>query len=239
MDAVQNIISRRLVVSDVHGCSKTLKAMIENIIGLTKCDHLYFLGDYIDRGPDSAGVLDYIMQLINSGYNIYPLRGNHEENLLKAREEYDKETFIHFVVKISKSPGLLDENNELKKQYADFISTLPYYYVLPDFIIVHAGINFATPDPLSDIVSLLELRRTEPDINWLDGKRIITGHQVHPLNEIKQAVEERRTVIPLDGGCYYTKPHKIFDYTQTGHLCCLNLDSFELITQKNIEDSVC
>lgn len=227
---------RRLVISDIHGCSRTLRALVEEKVNLTKKDHLYLLGDYIDRGPDSAGVLDYIISLIKTGYSIFPVRGNHEENLIKAKAEYDRDTFIHFVVKISKSANLLDENMELKKEFEAFISNLPYYYLTDGFVIVHAGLRFGIPNPFHDITAMLELRKTEPDEKWLQGRRVIHGHQVYPLNEIKQAVDERRSVIPLDGGCYYTKPHKIYDHTQTGHLCCMNLDTFDLIIQKNIEE---
>jgi serine/threonine protein phosphatase 1 len=235
VEIMPNGKGRRLVISDIHGCSRTLKELVENRLNITNEDHLFFLGDYIDRGPDSSGVIDYVLDLINQGLNIYPLRGNHEENLINALNEYDKNTFIHFITKINKSPDLLDENGSLKKEYLNFISPLPYYYELSDFIIVHAGINFKAEIPFEDRIAMLELRRTEPDFSILNGKNIVHGHQVTPLPEIEKAVSERQTVIPLDNGCYYTKPHKIYDHTQTGHLCCLNLDTWELITQKNIE----
>ena len=51
----------RWVVPDIHGCLKTLKTLLETRINLTRLDLVYFLGDYIDRGPDSKGIIDYIM----------------------------------------------------------------------------------------------------------------------------------------------------------------------------------
>ena len=63
----------RWVIPDIHGCSKTLKCLIENNINLSKEDSVYFLGDYIDRGYDSKGVIDYIMSLQDSGYDIHCL----------------------------------------------------------------------------------------------------------------------------------------------------------------------
>lgn len=226
---------RRLVVSDIHGCSKTLRVLIEDRVGLNKADHLYFLGDYIDRGPDSSGVLDYVIDLIRNGYYVFPLRGNHEQNLLEAINDYDKETLAHYVRKISKSPDLLNENGEVKLQYVEFFSNLDYYYSLNDFIIVHAGLNFSSERPYDDKVSMLELRSSTIDSSKLNGKKLVHGHQVTPLNEIRKALDEKKSVIPLDNGCFYTKPHKIYDHTQTGNLCCLNLDTFELTVQKNIE----
>ncbi len=228
---------RRLVISDIHGCLKTLRVLVEKKIQLLKDDHLYLLGDYIDRGPNSSGVLDYIMTLIDSGYKIFPLRGNHEENLIKAVNEYDTKTLSYFVAKINKSPDLLDDNKKVKDKYIHFIKSLKYYYETNGYKIVHAGINFGASNPLDDKISMLELRKTTPDQSFLKGKRIVHGHQVTYLKEIIEAVNNQRTIIPLDNGCCYTKPHKVYDYTQTGHLCCLNLDSFDLTIQKKIEDN--
>jgi serine/threonine protein phosphatase 1 len=180
--------------------------------------------------------MDYIIGLIESGYRVFPLRGNHEETLLEAFEEYDSHTFALFVGRINKSPDLLNDDRTIKSQYLSFISKLEYFYETDDFILIHAGINFASDNPFADQVSMLELRHTEPDHSILKGKRIVHGHQVIPLNEIEAAVMRKATVIPLDNGCFYNKPHRAFDFNQTGHLCCLNLDTFELTVQKNIEN---
>jgi serine/threonine protein phosphatase 1 len=226
---------RRLVIADVHGCFRTLRVLVEERIHLNKDDNLFFLGDYIDRGPDSSGVINYIMGLIKGGYKIFPLRGNHEQNVLDAINEYDADTLAYYVGKISKSPDLLNENRTVKAHFVDFFSSLEIYYDLDDFIIVHAGLNLSLDNPFEDKVSMLELRNTLPDLTKLNGRRIVHGHQVTPLDEIKKAVNERQRLIPLDNGCFYTKAHKIYDHTQTGNLCCVNLDTFELIVQKNIE----
>lgn len=71
--------SRRLVIPDVHGCPKTLASFIDTI-RLQKSDYLFFLGDYIDKGSDSKGVLDIIIDLKKQGFNVFPLRGNHEDD---------------------------------------------------------------------------------------------------------------------------------------------------------------
>jgi serine/threonine protein phosphatase 1 len=227
---------RRLVISDIHGCAKTLMALVESKVQLTKDDHLYLLGDYIDRGPNSSGVIDYLINLTNNGYNIFPIRGNHEQNLLNAINEYDTETLVHFVRIINNSGDLLDENNTIKQRYIDFFTSLKFYYDLGDFIIVHAGINFSSPNPLSDTLAMLELRNTVPNHKLLNGRAIVHGHQVTHLNDIFSAIERKSTLLPLDNGCSYTKPHKIYDYKQLGNLCCLNLDTYELYLQRNIDE---
>jgi len=227
--------SKRYVIADIHGCYKTLRYLVEEMISPSKSDYLFFLGDYIDRGPNSSGVIDYVIDLIDNGYKVFPLRGNHEENLLKAYEEYDSDTFSFFVKKINKSVSLLDKNNKLKEKYYNFFSHLEYYYELDDFIIVHAGINFNAAKPFEDYTSMLELRVTLPDKKIINNKKIVVGHQVTYLNDIIKNIENRNTILPIDNGCFYTKPHKIYDINQTGHLCCLELNSFKLIYSKNIE----
>ena len=61
-------------IGDVHGCVLTLEALIEEI-DPTETDHLVFIGDYIDRGPDSKGVIDALLQL-RDRFRCTFLRGN-------------------------------------------------------------------------------------------------------------------------------------------------------------------
>ena len=58
---------RTWVIPDVHGCLLTLRMLVEDLIGLRKDDSLIFLGDVIDRGPSSKGVIDYIIKLKEDG----------------------------------------------------------------------------------------------------------------------------------------------------------------------------
>lgn len=228
---------RRWVIGDIHGCAKTLIALIENGIKLTKSDQLFFIGDYIDRGSDSSGVLDYIIKLIDDDFHVFALRGNHEENILKAFAEYDSPTFVHYVQRINKSKNLIDNSFGIKAKYLDFFNSLPYYYELDDFYLVHAGIDFSKEKPFEDTASLLNLRFESDkfDISKLQGKRMVYGHQPTEIQIIRNAVEQKAQIIPIDNGCVYTKKHKVYDYTKLGNLCALNLDSFELIAQTNID----
>ena len=75
---------RTIAIGDIHGCSKALAALVE-AIRPTQQDTLIFLGDYIDRGPDSRGVLEQVIALAGR-CSVVPLRGNHEELLLAALE---------------------------------------------------------------------------------------------------------------------------------------------------------
>ncbi|MFT5168289.1 MAG: serine/threonine protein phosphatase 1, partial [Saprospiraceae bacterium] len=63
---------KQYAISDIHGCAKTFKALLEQI-SFSKEDVLYLLGDYVDRGPDSKGVIDHIWQLQSEGYTVFCL----------------------------------------------------------------------------------------------------------------------------------------------------------------------
>lgn len=222
------------MISDIHGCNKTLKALVENKIQLTKDDYLFLLGDYIDKGVDSAGVLDYILYLKENGYPIFPLMGNHELNLLEASQEYNERMFRLFL-KINKCKGIVDEQSKIKPIYLEFLKSLPYYYELEDYHLVHAGFDFRKEKPFENYKAMLEIRRFEVNVELLQGKKIVHGHTPTNLTDIQESLRTDAPVIPLDNGGVYTKPHKILDYKQLGNLCSLNLDSLELIFQKNIE----
>src|SRR4051812_11124030 len=73
---------RTIAIGDIHGCSLALKAVIDAIDPVPD-DVLVLLGDYIDRGPDSRGVLEQIIDL-RLRCTVVPLMGNHEEMLLAS-----------------------------------------------------------------------------------------------------------------------------------------------------------
>ena len=227
-------MSRRLVISDIHGCSKTLLALLKKI-KLSKEDDLYFLGDYIDRGPDSSGVLDIVIDLKKEGYKIFPLLGNHEQQALKAESDYDKKSFYFYISRINKSDDLLNKKRKIKKRYRKFMQNLPLYYELDDFFIVHAGFDFSKEKPFEDKDSMLNIRSFKYDKEKAKGKTIIFGHDPTDYDKILKKIKKRKKKIPLDNGCVYNKAHKIYDFHKLRKLCCFNLDTYELICQENIE----
>lgn len=74
---------RTLAIGDIHGCRRSLEALAE-IVGFTESDTVVTLGDYVDRGPDSKGVIDFLIDLGNRSTLIH-LRGNHEIMMAQAR----------------------------------------------------------------------------------------------------------------------------------------------------------
>jgi serine/threonine protein phosphatase 1 len=226
---------RRWVIPDIHGCRQTFQYLLENKIQLQKTDQLFLLGDYVDRGLDSGGVLDIILSLQDGGYQVFPLRGNHEQMLLDSYCEYETKFFLRYL-KFEKCFNIADEAGEIYPQYLDFLNNLPYYYELEDFYLVHAGFNFTKPEPFFDVHGMIWVRDFTPPVDF--PKRIIHGHSVRDLTEIENAIAERKTVIPLDNGCVYRfrgrrKNKEVFPLI--GNLLALNLDTWELIIQENID----
>jgi serine/threonine protein phosphatase 1 len=222
---------RRFVIGDIHGCYHSFKKMIEKKIVPTKKDKIFLLGDYINKGPHSAKTVDYILNLISEGYRIYPLRGNHEDTVLRTEEESPE--ILSWLLK--DSPDLL-ENKRLKPKYRDFFKSLPYYYELDKFFIVHAGFNFKKEEPFKDKISMLWRRKFDNDYNFTGGKTIIHGHQPENIEQILESINKKSDVIGLDNGVCYIKNHKIYDYRRMGNLLALNIDTFELFIQKNNEE---
>lgn len=230
---------RQFAIGDIHGCLKTFRYLVEEVIQLNPDDHLYLLGDYIDRGPDGKGVLDYIMNLLENGYKVIPVLGNHEEMLLKAQLGYDQlMTWLFNGGKTTlKSFGIEDPPVStyrvilnIPEKYKIFLRNMKIYVKTEQFIFVHAGIDFSVDKPFLDKHSMLWTRSPVIDKEKLDGKRIIHGHNAISLSQIKKMVEDPETVsICVDGGCCYK------DRIGLGNLVGINLETNELVWKENIE----
>ncbi|EAY26744.1 metallophosphoesterase family protein [Microscilla marina] len=228
---------RRFVVGDVHGCCLTLQQLVWKHLQFTTQDQLFLLGDYIDRGPDGAGVLDFIIGLQHQDYQVYPLRGNHEQMLLTAWESFqqldpDTKALTCFADKV-RDQSMVDHSQDcLLPRFERWLNNLPYYYALDNFYLVHAGFNFRKAAPFEDFYAMLwTMRFNLKRYHAIKAQRkhVVHGHQKTSLPEIKAAVASRAKVIPLDNGCY---KHHIEDY---GQLCALDIDNWELFYQPNID----
>jgi len=221
---------RIFAIGDIHGCYKTFYHLLNNILCINKDDDIFLLGDYIDRGPRVKQTVDYILELIEDGYNVFPVKGNHEEVLLEALDPDD----IYRLWMNNYASATLESFNikspfEFDKKYITFFKSLKYYYILDNFIIVHGGLNFRIDDPFSDFKAMVWERNSYVDMQKTGGRRLITGHTPTTLENIKYTLNTNR--ILLDGGCVYNE-----SYREMGNLCALELNSFKLFYQQNIED---
>ena len=76
---------RQFAIGDIHGCSIALERL-DRELRFRADDLVVTLGDYVDRGPDSKGVIDYLIGL-SSRCHLVALRGNHEIMMLRARHD--------------------------------------------------------------------------------------------------------------------------------------------------------
>ena len=205
---------RIIAISDIHGNSKTFKTLVEERIQLTTSDKLFLLGDYVDRGPDSIGVINYILKLQLAGYNVIPLRGNHENMLLSQ---------------------LVHRTTTIPAYIIDFIKALPYYVQYENYFFVHAGLNFLLPNPLDDTRSMIWIRNwyNQIDYQWLGNKIIVHGHT--PISKEQIAIQfsdAYQQAINIDNGCFL-----ISNAPDYGNLCAVDLTNNQLIFQPNLDIS--
>lgn len=227
-------MSRIFCIGDIHGCSNTLADLLLHKIQLKKSDQLIFMGDYIDRGPDSKGVLDMIIHLMKQEYDITCLMGNHEDLLINSEE--DDEVFLHWMRFCGGFETLKSFNvssyKELDDVYKRFFRSLVLYKIVKDeFIVVHAGINFEPDDLFEDKHALLWERNTEIQFSKLKGKIILHGHTPQSLAITRRQVNEAKTkqIINLDTGCVFKNDPAL------GVLTAFEITSRKLYTQQNTD----
>jgi len=76
---------RIFAIGDIHGCSTLLRQLLK-VVDLSPADRVVTLGDYINKGPDTKGVLDQLIAFAQSG-QLIALRGNHELRMLAAKAQ--------------------------------------------------------------------------------------------------------------------------------------------------------
>lgn len=219
------------IVSDIHGHNKTFRNGLKNL-RLKKHDHLIILGDLIDRGPSSKEVLDTIFLLLDSGFKITTILGNHEQMMLNAFENSDENLlWLKNGGKKTLSSFLTSDLKKIPVKYLDYLRELKPYLELDNYLLVHAGINMKVDNPLEDIHSLLWMRNWTEfyDQNWISNRTIIHGHTPMQSDLIKNQFSSDNTVICIDNGCYLEREGY-------GSLCFLRLDDLALHFEKVIQE---
>lgn len=225
-------------ISDIHGCYKTFQLLFHQLESISANNKYYFLGDYIDRGPDSRKVLDFLMNLNQKNKEVVILRGNHEQMMLDNYNNSSKENFLLWKQNgceatllnydIPTSPGY--EIGDIPIEYINFINSMPYYAESDEFLMAHAGFNFQSTDPFTDYQSMLWMRTDDYDAKISKGKKVIHGHTQIPIPQILEKINNESTIISIDSGCVYNK------YPDLGWLSAFNLNTFKLTSVKNIDN---
>ncbi len=236
---------KQWVIPDSHGYTKTLRALIEEQIRPSKTDELYFLGDYIDRGPDSKGLVDYLIRLQDDGWNIRLLKGNHEEwciqvyeqefklkrNFLGLRQRNaKKDEWLKFGGRETLKSFRVNDMRYFPKEYIDWMRKLEYFIELEKYVLVHAGFNFEADDIFADTEAMLWVREFTVKPDKVKRKKVIHGHVPVSHEFIDFSIRKGTyPFIALDNGVYVKKQG-------FGNLTAFELNSEILIVQPSLDD---
>jgi serine/threonine protein phosphatase 1 len=220
---------RQIAISDIHGCLKTFEALLDKI-AFTQSDQLFLLGDFVDRGPDSKGVIDLVWKMQKEGYDIHCLRGNHEQMILDNLEAgvLSKYYCDQALLKSFEAKDL----TVIPTAYLRWMDELPYYLETQGYFLVHAGVDFTVDDPLENTYDMMWLRYWYEylDLDWLGSRIIIHGH----TPQATESIENRFTaldsfpVLNIDNGC-------IFSSRDLGQLCAFDMTNRELYFKENVD----
>ena len=159
-------MARYIAITDIHGELHKLNSLLSKI-DIQPDDIFVFMGDYIDRGPDSKGVVDRVLEWSNHNECIY-LIGSHEYALLHAKQDdyYDYLFWNYGGPATVKSYGGKFDN--ILKTHGDFFRSLKFYHLTDKYLFIHAGIN---PN-----YSLEE--QDETDMVYIRGRFIYSKHKL-------------------------------------------------------------
>ena len=178
-------------ISDIHGCSETLKSLLKKIKDF---DKLIFLGDYIDRGPNSKEVIDIIRELQNKyGDKIVTLIGNHEDICLTA---YDSNNFNLWMYN-GGSSTLNSFDGKVPAEYLNWMRDLKLYYEDDYFYYVHAGLRPHVKIEDNDRDDIIWIRYDFLLSDYKFKKRVIHGHTPG------KNVIYRDNRVNIDTGCVF------------------------------------
>lgn len=210
-------------VGDIHGRVDLLQQITETIFeDLARHDasrqaELIFVGDYVDRGPDSAAVIDHLIALKNDArIKVHTLKGNHEEAVLSFLDDAATgpiwaefggvETLASYNVAVPEVRSDIEGWETARRAFieaipqahVDFLRALDLYRVVGDYVFVHAGLKPGVP----------LVNQSEQDLLWIRGefleatrpfeKVVVYGHT--PRREA--LLEPGR--IGIDTGAYIT-----------------------------------
>ncbi|PIP91702.1 MAG: hypothetical protein COW01_01875 [Bdellovibrionales bacterium CG12_big_fil_rev_8_21_14_0_65_38_15] len=172
---------RTLVIGDVHGCLRELDLLLEKVGFRQGSDRLIFVGDLINKGPNSLGVLQRVFEL-----KAEVVIGNHELAMLN-----------------SKAAGY-------PRELVNWVKTWPSYIEEKDFMIIHGGLIPGVHPKDSDPIIFTRLRTWNPELNapgkkddpaWFEfytGKKLVVfGHWA------AKGLVVRDNAIGIDTGCVY------------------------------------
>ena len=203
------------VIGDIHGQLGMLKDLMAKIPWRPDKDALFFLGDYVDRGPDSRGVVDYIVSLTEDYSRISCVLGNHEQMLLEYLSGVNRDLYLANGGGATLRAYSGDKGyektlflRELPKSHIAFYHSLKPYFELEDYYLIHAGFRPGVPMARQSKTDMIWIREPFISSTYDFGKKIVFGHTAFPEPLVM------KNKIGIDTGAAYGR-----------RLCCLELPS--------------
>jgi len=204
---------KTFVIGDIHGRLGMLENLMAKIPWRPEKDALIFLGDYVDRGPDPRGVVDYILSLIRNYSRISCVLGNHEGMLLDYMAGVNQKLYLTNggggTLKAyggGKGPLSTRSLPEMPSDHMMFYLSLKSFVDIEGYYLVHAGFRPGVPMALQEKFDMMWIREPFISSTYDFGKKVIFGHtpSLEPL--------VMKNKIGLDTGAAYGK-----------RLCCIEL----------------
>jgi serine/threonine protein phosphatase 1 len=175
---------RTIAIGDIHGCSAALDALIRAIQPRQE-DCIVTLGDYINRGPDSRGVIQRLIELTGR-CRLIPILGNHDQKLLESQSGVHSTTWLGMggiATLDSYGPGR--DIRLIPEAHFQFLEGCRDYYETETHIFVHA--NYYPDIPMDEqhagMLRWESLREMTPGPHD-SGKTVIAGHTSQKNGEI-------------------------------------------------------
>ena len=192
---------RVFIVGDIHGCLDMLKRLMDKIDWRPDEDRLIFLGDYVDRGADSRGVVDFILEISKTSSLVQCLMGNHENILLDFLNTGEpRMLIINGGMPTLESYQIANKKGDdplVPPDHVAFFQNLPLYIELDSYYVVHAGFRPGVEIEKQSLEDLTWIREPFIFSDYDFGKTVIFGHT--PLAE--PLVMDNK--IGLDTGAVY------------------------------------
>jgi len=216
---------RMLVVPDIHGCLHTFLRLLEKV-EYSANDTLIILGDIINRGKYSIPLVDYLIKLKEENANVHIIRGNHENQVSYYLANSSKSEEL----KNSSIGRLFTRSHKNEQHYVNFFDEMPFFIEYKDFVFVHAGLGLGR-NPYEGFFDMISIKDMIYDEAKHKGKTIIHGHKPKNYNDIEKSIAAKEKVINLDNGCVVYKK-----FPKKGRLTCFNVDTYELVAVRNVDD---
>ena len=171
---------RIFIIGDIHGCLGLLKRLMDKIDWRPEKDRLIFLGDYIDRGEDPKGVVDFIIELLKISPLVQCLMGNHEGVFLDFLEDGDINLLLLNGGATTLRSYQMDNKREgqplIPPDHREFFKRIQPLIELEYFYVVHAGFRPGVEVHQQSLNDQLWIRESFIYSEYDFGKRVIFGH---------------------------------------------------------------